>query len=285
MRACAFLDRDNTIIANDGDLGDPASVRLLPGAAWGIRALREAGYCIAVVTNQGGVARGKYSVADVEKTNARIEELLVHAAQWSQSGPLIEGWYFCPYHPEGTVAEFRCEHHWRKPSPGMLIAAAKDLDLDLRASWMIGDSERDIAAGIAAGCRTVRIHGKTTDTALACSSSADFVEVDLLHASRRILRADGRDGSPSWVATSRARLIARVGQLDDAGIRETMKSAALGLAEREGVALVELVVDTEAVEVELVGAEIVAIGFVAQLRRITSSWAASHGIGELWVSL
>ena len=74
MKSGVFLDRDNTILANDGDLGDPALVRILPGAAWGIRALREAGYCVVVVTNQGGVARGLYSENDVEAVHARCEE-------------------------------------------------------------------------------------------------------------------------------------------------------------------------------------------------------------------
>lgn len=278
-----FLDRDDTIIANDGDLGDPNGVVLIPGAAWGIRALREAGYCLVVVSNQGGVARGLYTPDDVERTNRRIAELLARDAQWTGGDPLVSGWYYCPYHPSATIEMYRKEHPWRKPSPGMLFEAAKDLQLDLESSWMVGDQERDVAAGIAAGCRTIRLldsHEAHGD--IACESAADFIEADLLHASNRILRADGRDGSPQWASTSRARIGAREGQLDDPSVQESVAAAARSLAEREGVCLTALEVCSDGVEAEVVGAQIVAVGFVAQLRRITNSWAISRGLGELW---
>jgi D-glycero-D-manno-heptose 1,7-bisphosphate phosphatase len=148
-----FLDRDNTLIANDGDLGDPDAVMLLDGVAAGLRALREAGYRLVVVTNQGGVARGVFSEADVDAVNQRIVELL----RRETGDPLIERFYYCPYHPEGTVAEYRSEHPWRKPAPGMLLQAARDLRLDLPRSWIIGDGARDVQAGQSAGCRTVLI--------------------------------------------------------------------------------------------------------------------------------
>lgn len=157
MKSGVFLDRDNTILANDGDLGDPALVRILPGAAWGIRALREAGYCVVVVTNQGGVARGLYSENDVDAVHARCEELLTREAEWTRSEPLIAKWMYCPFHPNGTVAKYRAEHPWRKPAPGMLIAAAVELSIDCNKSWMIGDQERDIEAGRSARCRTILI--------------------------------------------------------------------------------------------------------------------------------
>lgn len=149
-----FLDRDNTLIANVGDLGDPAQVQVIPGAAAALRALRDAGYRIVVVTNQGGVARGRFSEADVEAVNRRTARMLEEAA--GRAG-LIDRFYSCPFHPQGTVEQYRAEHPWRKPAPGMLLAAASDLDLDLEKSWLIGDQPRDVAAGRAAGCRTVLI--------------------------------------------------------------------------------------------------------------------------------
>ena len=146
MNAAVFLDRDNTIIHNDGDLGDPSQVRLIQGAASAIASLKGLNYRIIVVTNQGGVARGKYSEADVDRVNEKINELIR-----ANSGVFIDRFYYCPYHPEGTVDRYRRDHPWRKPRPGMLLQAARDLGLDLRQSWMIGDQMRDVQAGFSAG--------------------------------------------------------------------------------------------------------------------------------------
>lgn len=146
-----FLDRDDTLIhcddvTPDGDLGDPALVRLLPGVLDACRDIKHAGFTLVVCSNQGGVARGRYGVAEVQLVNARLNELL---------GGLIDAFYFCPYHPQGTVPEFRREHPWRKPQPGMFVDAARDLNLDLSRSWSIGDRVRDCVAGKFAGCRTI----------------------------------------------------------------------------------------------------------------------------------
>jgi lipopolysaccharide heptosyltransferase II len=168
-----FLDRDNTLIANDGDLGDPAQVEIMPGVAAAIGRLRDAGYRIVVVSNQGGVARGAFSEADVEAVNRRTARLVDEAA--GRAG-LIDRFYYCPYHPEGTVERYRAEHPWRKPAPGMLRAAAGDLDLDLARSWLVGDQPRDIAAGRAAGCRTVILSGdpETIRAAEPTAAAADL---------------------------------------------------------------------------------------------------------------
>jgi D-glycero-D-manno-heptose 1,7-bisphosphate phosphatase len=150
MQPAVFLDRDNTIIHNDGDLGDPALVRLIQGAASAIASLQGLGYKIVVVTNQGGVARGKFTEKDVQATNERVNELVRQT-----SGGSIDRFYYCPYHPQGTVEQYKREHAWRKPQPGMLTQAAADLQIDLAQSWMVGDQMRDIEAGMAAGVRTV----------------------------------------------------------------------------------------------------------------------------------
>ena len=151
MQAAVFLDRDNTLIHGYDDIGDPAEVRLIQGAASAIASLCGLGYKIVVVTNQGGVARGLYTEDDVHAVHQRLQELVKHAS----NGARVDAFYYCPYHPEGTVEQYRQEHRTRKPQPGMLEQAAKDLKLDLSQSWMIGDRTCDVQAGRAAGCRTV----------------------------------------------------------------------------------------------------------------------------------
>lgn len=157
MRAAVFLDRDDTLIENAalpwaeigtprGDLCDPHYVRLLPGVLEACTTLAQAGFALVVVSNQGLVARGVGTLADVEKTNQRVASLLE-----SNGKPLIERFYVCPYHPNGRVEPFAREHPWRKPSPGMILAARDDLGLDLARSWMVGDAIRDVEAGRAAG--------------------------------------------------------------------------------------------------------------------------------------
>ncbi len=181
-----FLDRDNTLIANDGDLGDPTRVALLEGVPEGLVRLRDAGYRLVVVTNQGGVARGRYGEEDVDRVHREIAGLVDGAA--GRRG-LIDRFYYCPYHPEAALPEYRREHPWRKPRPGMLLQAARDLGLDLATSWMIGDQPRDITAGRAAGCRTVLVGGAEPDQdpeAEPTACAADFTEaVDLLLATGR----------------------------------------------------------------------------------------------------
>lgn len=160
MKPAVFLDRDDTLVANHevtagtehpGDLYDPAKVRLLPGVADGLRRLRGAGFALVCVTNQGAIARGHATWAQVIATNKRVREVIT-----LESGADLDALYFCPYHPKGKVAPWNSEHPWRKPGPGMIIQAASDLGLDLSRSWMIGDANRDIEAALAAGIAAER---------------------------------------------------------------------------------------------------------------------------------
>ena len=151
MNAAVFLDRDNTLIHNDGDLGDPDKVRLMQGAATAVASLCGLGYKVVVITNQGGVARGKYTEDDVDAVHEKLSAMLAAGA----NGAKVARYYYCPYHPEGTVSRYRKEHPNRKPSPGMLREAASDLGLDLSQSWTIGDQVRDVQAGLSAGTRAI----------------------------------------------------------------------------------------------------------------------------------
>lgn len=189
MYRAVFLDRDNTIIHNDDDLGDPQRVNLIQGAASAIASLRGLGYKVVVVTNQGGVARGKYGEADVDAVNRRINELVK-----KQSGAMIDRFYYCPYHPQGTVESYKREHPWRKPQPGMLLQAAMDMNLDLRHCWMVGDQARDVEAGRAASTRTILL--RNPSHAAPDPTEADHVVATLAEAAR-VIAERHKDASPA----------------------------------------------------------------------------------------
>lgn len=269
-KAAVFLDRDGTLILNDGDLGDPDRVELLPHAASGVRLLHQAGYPLVVVTNQGGVARGMYDEAAVLATHDRLEQVLRQATGLPR---VIAAFFFCPFHPQGSVERYRREHPWRKPQPGMLLAAASEHGIDLGRSWMVGDQERDAQAGAAAGCRSVLI-GEAH-----AASAADFFAPDLHAAARRILHED----APQVVAGVVTLHAADHGILADRDLRAALEASAHGLGERTGVRLVGLDWTADSVTATVEGGEVVALGFAAEWRRVTTAWWRTRGgSGSLW---
>ncbi len=219
MNRAVFLDRDNTIIHNDGDLGDPDQVKLIQGAASAIASLHGLGYKAVVITNQGGVARGKYTEADVDATHQRINQIIRNI-----SGAFVDRFYYCPYHPKGTVPRYAMEHAWRKPAPGMLLQAIKDLDLDPTQCWMVGDQMRDVEAGKAAGVRTILLNPQAPDQpplmqeSMAASmygrgtteqSLPDFVARNLIEAVRIVAqqrRPEGMD-TARWTEIQKHRVM------------------------------------------------------------------------------
>ena len=146
MRKACFFDRDGVIIEEADYISDPSLVRLCPFAADAIRAMHDAGRLVIVVSNQSGIARGYFTEADLRAVEARMNELLAEA------GVKIDAAYYCFHHKKGIVPEYAVDCDCRKPKPGLLLRAAKDLDIDLAASFMIGDKESDLEAGLNAGC-------------------------------------------------------------------------------------------------------------------------------------
>jgi D-glycero-D-manno-heptose 1,7-bisphosphate phosphatase len=149
-----FFDRDNTLIVNDGYLGDAEKVQLIDGVADAIARARGLGFRVVTISNQSGVARGLFTEEAVEVVNRKMDQLL------QKENPLakIDRHEFCPFHPEAKVEKYRKDSELRKPAPGMILRAAEELDIDLSASWVIGDAARDIEAGHAAGCRTILVN-------------------------------------------------------------------------------------------------------------------------------
>jgi D-glycero-D-manno-heptose 1,7-bisphosphate phosphatase len=146
-----FFDRDGTLIQDPGYLNHPDQVQVIDGVAEALKEFQLLGYKRVVASNQSGVARGVVSVEMLERIHDRLRELL------AVKGASLDAIYYCPYHPDGTVPEYRKDSDWRKPKPGMLLAAAGEMDIDLSRSWMIGDNERDVEAGRSAGCKTILI--------------------------------------------------------------------------------------------------------------------------------
>lgn len=146
MKPAVFLDRDGTLIELVHHLTDPKKIKLVPRAAQALRALSEVGYACVLVTNQSVIARGLLTIHGLEQIH---EEL---ARQLGQEGAALDGIYYCPELPQGRDQTV-IEHPDRKPGPGMLLRAARELALDTGNSWMVGDSVSDVLAGRNAGCR------------------------------------------------------------------------------------------------------------------------------------
>ena len=161
LRKACFLDRDGVLIEEENYLSDPEKARLCKGAGQALLRLREAGYALVVVSNQSGVARGYFTMKEVEAVQSRIAELL------AKEGASIDAWYNCPHHPKGKVEGFAIDCECRKPNPGMILRAAKEMSLDIASSILIGDKLSDIEAGLNAGCKACALvlsgHGSEQD--------------------------------------------------------------------------------------------------------------------------
>ena len=164
MKRAVFLDRDGVInraVVQHGKPFPPRSVaelEVMPDAKDALLRLRDAGYVLIVVTNQPGIAFGRVAAAAMDVVSNRLGELLLHEQL------VLDGFYYCPHHPDGTVAPWAAECHCRKPLPGLLLKAAHEHGIDLRASWMVGDILHDVEAGNRAGCRTILIdNGNETE--------------------------------------------------------------------------------------------------------------------------
>lgn len=183
LRRALFLDRDGILNEEIGYLYRPEDVRFVPGVFALMRTAVSLGYVLIVVTNQSGIARGLYSETDFEVLMAWMGDRL------RDEGVSLAGVYHCPYHPEHGVGELRREHPDRKPSPGMLLRAARDHGIDLRRSGMIGDRCSDVTAANAAGLLHAMLldSGPGSPGAAMCPGSYDRVR-SLAEAEALLLR-------------------------------------------------------------------------------------------------
>lgn len=178
-RPAIFLDRDG-VINKDMDIKPfAADLELLDGVVEAIQMINKSDYLSVVVTNQPMIAKGFITFEEVQKTHNKMETIL------GENKAFVNKIYFCPHHPEkgfeGEIKELKIDCECRKPKPGMLLKAEKELNIDLENSWMIGDKESDVSAGKSVGCQTIficdKIHGKSANTDFVCKDLREAVNL------------------------------------------------------------------------------------------------------------
>jgi histidinol-phosphate phosphatase family protein len=186
LSRAVFCDKDGTLIPDIPYNVNTKLIRLCPGVASGLWRLQQAGFRLIVVSNQSGVAQGRFQLSDLEAVETRLTELL------AENGITLHGFYCCPHDVRGSVSPFNRRCDCRKPEPGLLVRAAKGHGIVLDESWMIGDILNDVEAGRRAGCRTVLIdNGNETKWNFSPQRLPDYFARDFAEATRMILRSAG----------------------------------------------------------------------------------------------
>jgi D-glycero-D-manno-heptose 1,7-bisphosphate phosphatase len=184
-----FLDRDGTLIEEVGYLDRIDRMRLFPETIDALRLLQRAGFRLFIATNQAGIAQGLFTETFVRGVHTHMTDL------FARGGVQLDGVYYCPHHPEAKVADYRRVCDCRKPGPGLLQQAARDFDLDLARSYMIGDRWRDLQAGQAVGTAAVLMrtgYGATEEAHPPAGARADVAVDNLAAAASWILLREQR---------------------------------------------------------------------------------------------
>jgi len=195
-----FLDRDGVINElihhrEQGIIDSPFTVeqfRLLPSVGEATRKLREMDYKVILVSNQPGIAKGLISEETFDKVREKMKEEL------AKEGAFLDGEYYCLHHPEAKVEGLRANCECRKPEPGLLLQAAKDMDIDLSQSWMIGDGLTDVKAGKQAGCRTILLGRMRCELCRLMDEEdarPDAITSNLTEAAQFILKQGAKHGN------------------------------------------------------------------------------------------
>jgi D-glycero-D-manno-heptose 1,7-bisphosphate phosphatase len=182
QRSAIFLDKDGTVLVDVPYNVDPDKMYPAPGALAALRQLGRHDWPLIVVSNQSGVALGRFAQSELTNVQARLAQM------FDESGARLHDFYCCPHHPQGSVSAYARACSCRKPEPGMLLRAAVDHGIDLPTSWMVGDILNDVEAGRRAGCRTILIdNGNETEWQMLPQRTPDFVVTDLEEAARIII--------------------------------------------------------------------------------------------------
>ena len=182
MEKAIFIDKDGTLIPNIPYNVSPDLIRIESNALDGLKQLKANGYLLIIISNQAGIALGKFKIESLNGVEHKIRILL------SEENIHLDGFYYCPHHPEGTLEEYRLDCLCRKPKPGMILKAAEELGIDLIGSWIIGDILHDIEAGNRAGCKTILIDkGNETEWLINDLREPDFTVSNINQAAEYIL--------------------------------------------------------------------------------------------------
>jgi D-glycero-D-manno-heptose 1,7-bisphosphate phosphatase len=184
MTRAVFLDRDGTLIEEVGYLDRLDRLSIYPYTVDAVRLLNRAGFTVIVISNQSGIGRGVVRESFVAEAHAHLSTRL------AAGGAVLNGFYYCPHHPEASIAAFRQRCACRKPSAGMLITAATEHGLDLPRSFVVGDRWDDVGAARAAGAKGVLVrsgYGREAEAAPKPGVSADYIADNLAGAAAWIL--------------------------------------------------------------------------------------------------
>jgi D-glycero-D-manno-heptose 1,7-bisphosphate phosphatase len=184
-RPAVFLDRDGTLIEEAGYLDRLDRLVFFPYSVDAVRLLNQAGLAVVVITNQAGIARGIVKESFVAEAHRHISERL------ARGGARVDGYYYCPHHPEAVIEAYRQQCDCRKPRPGLLTRAAADLNLDLSRSFVVGDRWHDLEAGQGLGARGVLVrtgYGRSEEASPKTNVSPAAVADNLIEAVSWILR-------------------------------------------------------------------------------------------------
>ncbi|MDB5006847.1 MAG: hydrolase, HAD-superfamily, subfamily [Mucilaginibacter sp.] len=158
MKKAVFLDKDGTLVVDVPYNVDPDKIVLSDHCLKGLKRLQEDGFLLILITNQSGIARGYFKEEDLIAVEKKIRELLGHEEI------VLDGFYYCPHHPDGVINSLAIDCDCRKPEAGMLFRAAQEMGVNLNLSWMIGDILNDVEAGNRAGCKSILIdNGNETE--------------------------------------------------------------------------------------------------------------------------
>jgi D-glycero-D-manno-heptose 1,7-bisphosphate phosphatase len=183
MNKAVFLDKDGTIVEDVGYMSSPDQIKFIPGSIEAIKMLNEAGYKVVVITNQAGVARGLVTEDMLQTIDKTLHKWILNG------GAHLDGIYYCPHHPEHGVYPYKQVCECRKPHPGLIKRAHRDLGIDLSQSYMVGDKATDIEAGKRAGTRTIfLLSGRGQEEKAKIKEKPDHTAENLRRAAEWILK-------------------------------------------------------------------------------------------------
>ena len=185
LNKAIFIDRDGTLIEDRGYICDFSQVKIFPFSFEAVKVINENGFKVIVITNQSSIARGICTEYQVQKLHNKMEEL------FRSKRAIINAFYYCPFYEHGVIEKYKKRDECRKPFPGMILEAAKDLNIDLSESFMIGDNIKDVIAGCKADCKTILVKtgnwSKTKKDLKLSKIKPDFISDNVLKASIKVI--------------------------------------------------------------------------------------------------